>query len=132
MIRVLGILALCVLLGGCFASSSEVKARLGQDYIGKNVDTLVTQWGPPTSVFKMNSGESAYLWQLSSETGISIDRNGDGTAKTYACKVNVIASPVGIVTRLDTEDYKAGGGVLMAVGALGSMCAQRLGIKQQG
>jgi hypothetical protein len=57
--RVVGIVALCAALGGCAASAPEVRARLGQEYIGKNVDTLVVQWGPPTSMFKMNSGEAS-------------------------------------------------------------------------
>jgi hypothetical protein len=46
--RYLGILALCVALCGCAASRQEVVSRLGQEYIGKNIDALVVQWGPPT------------------------------------------------------------------------------------
>jgi hypothetical protein len=60
-----------------------------------------------------------------------VDR-GYGSAKTYACKVTVIASPTGIVTQLNTEDYTAGQGILGMVGAYGSMCGQRLGMKPQG
>jgi hypothetical protein len=46
--------------------------------------------------------------------------------------VNVIASPTGVIEQLDTEDYKAGTGILSAVGALGSMCGERLKMKPQG
>ena len=53
--RKFAILALCGVLGGCFATGEEVKARLGQEYVGKNVDALVIKWGPPTSSFGMNS-----------------------------------------------------------------------------
>ncbi|WP_407155145.1 hypothetical protein [Bradyrhizobium sp. STM 3557] len=51
---------------GALLPAPKVRARLGQEYIGKNVDTLVMQWGPPTSTFRMNSGEGSYVWQLSS------------------------------------------------------------------
>jgi hypothetical protein len=126
--------ALCAALGGCFATAPEVRNQLGQEYIGKNVDTLVRQWGPPTSTFKMNSGESSYVWQLSAVTDIAMN-NGVGSAATYACKVSVIASPTGIVTQLNTEDYNPGGsgliGLAGTMGAYGSMCGQRLGIQRQ-
>ena len=42
--RVFAILVLAATLGGCFAGGQEVRARLGQEYIGKNVDALVVQW----------------------------------------------------------------------------------------
>lgn len=108
--RFLGVAALCALLVGCAASKQEVVAKLGDQFIGKNVDALVLQFGPPTSVFKMNSGQSSYIWQLSAVTDIATDR-GYGTASTRYCKVSVIASPTGIVTQLDTEDQNAGVGI---------------------
>jgi len=133
--RLVWVLALCVPLGGCFASAPEVRSQLGSEYIGKNVDALVRQWGPPTSMFRMNSGEGSYVWQLAATTDIAISNNGTGSASTYACKVSVIASPTGIVTQLNTEDYNPGGGsgllgLAGAMGAYGSMCAQRLGIQR--
>jgi hypothetical protein len=123
-------------LGGCAASAPEVRARLGQEYIGKNVDALVVQWGPPTSMFRMNSGEGSYVWQLSAVTNMTI-RDGNGSAATSYCKVSVIASPAGVITQLSTEDSNSGVGsgllgVAGALGAYGSMCGQRLGMKSQG
>lgn len=56
---VLALIAL--LLVGCAASRQEVAAHLGDQYVGKNVDTLVVQFGPPTSTFKMNSGQTSYV-----------------------------------------------------------------------
>jgi hypothetical protein len=114
----------------CAASKQEVVARLGDKYIGQNVDALVVQFGPPTSVFRMNSGQSSYIWQLSAVTDIAADR-GFGTASTRYCKVSVIASPTGIVQQLNTEDQNAGGGVPGLLGVYGSMCGQRLGMKPQ-
>lgn len=130
--RVFGVVALCAALGGCAASAPEVRARLGQEYLGKNVDVLVMKWGPPASNFRMNSGQASYVWQLSTETAVSMDKYGNGSAKTYACKVSVIASPTGVIQQLDTEDPTAGYGLLGVMGAYGSMCGERLGMKPQG
>ncbi|BAM89793.1 hypothetical protein S58_38020 [Bradyrhizobium oligotrophicum S58] len=130
--RWLGVVAICAVLGGCAASAPEVRARLGQEYVGKNVDTLVMKWGPPTSSFRMNSGQSSYVWQLATEMGVSMDKYGNGSARTYACKVSVVASPTGTIEQLNTEDPNAGDGLLGVVGAYGSMCGERLGMKPQG
>jgi hypothetical protein len=88
MMTVLAVLA----LAGCAATKQEVSDNLGNRFVGKNVDTLVSEFGPPASTFRMNSGELAYVWQLSGITYINTD-NGSGTAKTNYCKVNVISSP---------------------------------------
>jgi hypothetical protein len=128
--RFLSVGALCLGLVGCAASQQEVVTRLGAEYIGQNVDTLVVKFGPPTSTFKMNSGQSSYIWQLSAVTDIAADR-GYGTASTRYCKVSVIASPAGVVQKLDTEDQNAGVGVPGLLGVYGSMCGQRLGMRPQ-
>jgi hypothetical protein len=124
--RILGLIMLCIALGGCAASRQEVATRLGQEYVGQNVDALVVRFGPPTSTFKLNNGQSSYHWQLSAVTNINVDR-GNGTATTQYCKVTVLASPAGIITQLDTEDTNVG-----VLGVYGSLCGQRLGIKPQG
>ncbi len=134
--RILGIVALAVALCGCAASKQEVAARLGDQYIGKNVDALVSQFGPPATTFRMNSGETAYLWQLAAETDIAVssDKYGSsGSAKTYYCKVKVIASSTGIVTKLTTEDSSGTGGLLGLAGVdiYGSVCANHLGMPRQ-
>lgn len=72
----------------------------------------------------MNSGETAYVWQLSSVTDIDTDR-GVGSARTRVCRVNVIASQTGVVNKLTTEDYNRG-----ILGIYGSVCSQHLGIKR--
>jgi hypothetical protein len=84
----------------------------------------------------MNSGERAYLWQLAAETDIDIssDKYGSsGSAKTHYCKVNVIASSTGIVTKLTTEDSSGTGGLLGLAGVdiYGSVCANHLGMPRQ-
>jgi hypothetical protein len=79
----------------------------------------------------MRSGEMAYSWQLSSETDINTYR-GSGTAQTNYCKINVVSSPAGIVTKLTTEDVSGTAGVLGVAGVdfYGSLCAKRLGIQR--
>jgi hypothetical protein len=83
---------------------------------------MVAQFGPPTSSFKMNSGETSYMWQLTSQTDINVYR-GSGTAQTYFCKVDVIASPTGVVSKITTEDSSNLYGE--------SLCAKRLGLERQ-
>lgn len=56
--RVLGIVVLGAALAGCAASRLEVATRLGDQYVGQNVDALVIKFGPPASTFKMNSGDT--------------------------------------------------------------------------
>ena len=126
----LGIIAICIALGGCAASKQEVVARLGDQYIGQNVDGLVLQFGPPASVFKLNSGQSSYVWQLTAVTDIAVDR-GYGQASTRYCKVSVITSPTGVVQQLNTEDSNAGYGLPGVIGVYGSICGQRLRMKPQ-
>jgi len=134
-VRFLLVCAFCVFLGGCFASSQEVREKLGDEYVGKSVDALVLKFGPPASQFKMSTGETSYLWQLSSHTNVDAtrDRYGiSGTATTKFCKLNVIASPNGMVTKLATEDGSTGR--TEAIGNFdihGSVCAHYMGIRKQ-
>ncbi|MGY2906976.1 hypothetical protein [Bradyrhizobium sp. URHC0002] len=122
--------ALCAALMGCAASREEVATRLGAQYVGQNVDALVVKFGPPASTFKMNSGDTSYIWQLGNQTNIYTDR-GSGIASTEFCKVSVIASKTGVVSQLNTEDSNAGGGLGAAIGMYGSICANRLGMERQ-
>lgn len=119
--RFSGVVALgaALVLGACAASRQEVATRLGEQFIGQNVDALVVQFGPPTTMFKMNNGGGSYLWQLTSITDVAIDR-GYGQAQTRFCKVSVITTPTGIVSQLNTEDSNAGAGIGGVVGAFGS------------
>jgi hypothetical protein len=128
--RILGIVVLCAALGGCAASREEVSERLGEHYIGQNVDALVIDFGPPASTFKMNSGDTSYIWQLGNQTN-AVGGNGAAIASTRFCKVSVVASKTGIVTLLNTEDSNAGGGIGAAVGMYGSLCANRLGMQRR-
>lgn len=120
----------CLLLSGCFAAREEVAARLGDQFIGQNVDALVMQWGPPASTFKMNSGGNSYVWQLAARTDIAVNQ-GYGSMATRVCKVTIATDDRGIVRQLNTEDSSASTGIYGAMGVGGSICAQRLGIQRQ-
>jgi len=120
--RKLGIVALCVVLGGCGTTSQEAAQRLGAYYIGKSTDLLVKDFGPPGSTYKLQSGELSMIWQLDAVTSIRGD-DSRATARTRYCKVSVIADLRGTVTDLKTED---------ADSIYGSICALRLGIQHQG
>jgi len=128
----LAVPAVIAALCGCAATKQEVSEQLGERFIGKNADALVAEFGPPASTFRMNSGEMAYVWLLGAVTTFNTDRSG-GVARTYHCKVSVISSPRGIVTKLTTEDASGTGGVLGLVGVdvYGSICAQRLGMPRR-
>lgn len=60
----------------------------------------------------------------------NVDR-GSGSARTNACKVNVVASPTGEIQQLDTEGSRAGDGILSMVGTTGGICGVRLKVKPQ-
>jgi hypothetical protein len=47
------------------------------------------------------------------------------------CEVNAVVSKDSIVTQLNTDDSNAGRGIAGMIGAGGSVCAHRLGIKHQ-
>ena len=115
-------IALCAVgLAGCAATGAQVLDRLGSHYVGKNVDELVAEFGPPANTFKMHSGDSSYVWQLTSSTNIDTYK-GSGTAQTFFCEINVVASPTGIVSKISTEDSQNLYGE--------SLCAKRLGMKR--
>ncbi|MCA6097114.1 hypothetical protein [Bradyrhizobium australafricanum] len=82
--RLLSVAAAGAVLAGYAASKQEVVARLGDQYIGQNVDRLVVQFGPPTSTFRLNGGQSSYVWQLSAVTDIATDRGWVPRARAIA------------------------------------------------
>ena len=130
--RTLCIVAICVMLGGCAASAPEGWEQPGQEYVGRHVDALMAKWGPPTSTLRMKNGQISYIWQLATEMSADLVRTGSGSTGTYACKVNVVASPTGIVEQIQTEDYQAGKGLLSFAGTAGNMCGERLDLRRLG
>jgi hypothetical protein len=118
--------ARALVLASCAAIKQEVIQQLGAQYVGKNVDVLVAQFGPPAATFKMNNGATSYQWQLSN-LSIAEGRRGSATGQTIYCKLSVIAAPNGIISQLNTEDSDLMDGPIN----VGSICARRLGIERQ-
>ena len=107
---------------GLLRYTVDVRDRLSATYVGKSIDQIVVEFGPPKATFKLSSGDTSYLWEI----GAAIDINtykGSGDAQTFYCRLKVIASPRGIVSDISTEDSSNGYGE--------SFCARRLGIRRQ-
>jgi hypothetical protein len=107
--------------GSQIANRQEFTQHMQNSFVGKKVDDIVSTPGPPTSSFKMTSGETAYQWQIAK---VSAENNGSwGPGIDLFCKVNAVASPAGIVTNLKTEDASSS-----FSGA--SLCATKLRMSQ--
>jgi hypothetical protein len=146
--RILEIIALCAALGGCAAPWQEVgsTSRLGDQFVGKNVSSLVPQFGKPVSRKKMDNDQTSYVWELEAATDLADDRRidtghaglyGDGHTPGYMsddprlCKLSVTVSPEGIITQVVTEDQNGTGAPSVTLGFNGSVCAQRLRAKSR-
>ncbi len=77
--KILAVIFGAMWLVGCAATANDVRDRLGTRYVGLNVDALVAEFGPPATTFKMNNGDTSYLWQLGATTNIDTYK-GSGTA----------------------------------------------------
>lgn len=141
--RIPGIAALCVALAGCAGSPQGVAStsQYGNQFVGKDIDALVTQIGRPTRSKKMDDGQHSYVWELPA-TAASVSEQrlqsaygglyGDGSTPGYIsddprlCKVSVMTSADGIITQLNAEDSNGTGASSMTLGFNASICAQRL------
>jgi hypothetical protein len=144
--RILKIVALCAVLGGCAGAAQPQAGAASHDgqFIGQNVTSFAAQYGPPTSSKRMDDGQGSYVWQL--DTVSAPDRwvdtgpgglYGDGHTPGYIsddprfCKVKIITSPDGIITQFNTEDSNGTGAPAMTLGINGSVCAKRLRTQPQ-
>jgi hypothetical protein len=145
--RILKILGLCAALGGCAGSTQSpqgIPVRSGDRFIGQNVDALVAQIGRPTSSKRIDDGQASYVWELAARTGEAANQRiqtadgglyGDGSTPGYIsddprlCKISVVTSPEGTITKLTAEDSNGTGAPALTVGLSKSICAQRLGAK---
>jgi hypothetical protein len=144
--RILEIVALCAALGGCAGAQQEAASasRLGDQFIGKDVNALVAQIGRPASSKRLDDGQASYVWELPAVTASAGERwintgdgglYGDGHTPGYMsddlrfCRVSATASPEGIVTQLKAEDSNGTGAPAVTLGFNGSICAKRFGTK---
>jgi len=146
--RILEIVAVCAVLGGCAAPGQEAAStsRLGDQFVGKNASSLVPRFGKPVSRDKTDNGQTTYVWELDTATDSPDDRRtdtgdaglyGDGHTPGYMsddprlCKMSVTVSPEGVITQVVTEEHNGTGAPTRTLGILGGVCAQRLGAKSR-
>ena len=127
--RILGIVILSVTLAACGISPG------GRDASRRSICRAERRRArnevrPGREHFQNGQRRHFLHWQLGDQTNIYTDR-GSGIASTNYCKVSVIASKIGIVSQLNTEDANAGGGVAGALGMYGSICAHWLRLERQ-
>ena len=145
--RMASTMLLCALLGGCSlsvprpAEAPVSAARPADQFVGKNIDTLVAQLGPPTRSQPLDNDQTSYVWQI--ETPIETPPPtgagglyGDGNSPGYVsegysafCRVNVVATNNGVITQANTEESNGTGtpnGFLRS----GTVCQQRLKAKR--
>jgi hypothetical protein len=134
--RLASTMLLCAVLGGCSLSMPSISmpslsasheapasaARPAEQYVGKNLDTLVAQWGPPKKSQPLDNDQTSYVWQFETAdealppTGDGGIVYGDGWSPGYVssgyspfCRVNVVASSDGVITQATTEESNGTG-----------------------
>lgn len=145
--RNLAIVVICAALGGCWASGQDAAntARPNDQFVGKNVDAVVARFGKPSGRKRLDNDQMFYVWELAAleQSGEQKAASGDGglygdgrtpglmSDDPRFCKISVTASPEGIVTQFSAEDFNGTGAPARTFGLIGSVCAQRTGIRPQ-
>ena len=152
---------LCAVLGGCSVSMPSISmpslpsisasreapvsaARPAEQYVGKNLDTLVAQWGPPKRSQPLDNDQTSYVWQFETNdevlppTGDGGIVYGDGLSPGYVssgyspfCRVTVVASADGVITQANTEESN-GTGTPNGYIRGGNICQKQLRAKSRG
>src|ERR1700742_2151311 len=83
--RVLKIAVLCVGLGGCWTSGQDVATspRYGDQFVGKNVDAVVTKLGKPRGRKKMDGDQMTYFWEFAAADLPANQRSHTGQGGLY-------------------------------------------------
>ena len=139
--RILKIMGLCAVLGGCWTSGQDVatSARYGDEFVGKNVDAVVAKLGKPRGRKKMDGDQVTYFWEFAAGDLPANQKSYTGQGGLYGdgqtpgamsedlriCRVSVVTSPEGIVTQFSAEDSN-GTNARMALGSAGGFCSQKL------
>jgi len=155
--RIASTVLLCTVLGGCslsmpsismpsLSSSAEAPvsaARPAEQYVGKKLDTLIAQFGPPKRSQPLDNDQTSYVWQFDATddglppTGAG-GLYGDGWSPGYVsdgyspfCRVTVVASADGVVTQANTEESN-GTGTPNGFIRSGNICQKQLRTKSRG
>jgi len=103
------LLTIAAIVGCTTARKSEFENSLNS-WVGKPKDSLVESWGPPHSVYQMNSGDEMLTYQES--RSLTIVQPMPGTRGFYAAPVNRSCQTTFIVSRegvIDRWQYKGNG-----------------------
>lgn len=133
-------IALSITLGGCWTSGQTATPARSDQFVGQNVDAVVSRFGQPTGRKKTDNDQMLYVWELPSLDWSGNKKThsgsgglyGDGQTPGYmsddsrSCKLSVTTSPEGIVTQVSAEDSNGTGAPTMTLGFAGGVCAQRL------
>ncbi|MGO8908038.1 MAG: hypothetical protein ACLQDM_01720 [Bradyrhizobium sp.] len=121
-------------------------SRLGDQFVGQNVTSIVTRFGKPISRSKTDNDQTSYVWDLDDSVEPAVNHRiqaaagglyGDGETPGYMtddprfCKMTVTVSREGIVTQVVAEEQNGTGAPSVSLGFNGSICAQRLRAKPQ-
>lgn len=126
--RIIRFILLCTVLGGCSLSIPRPPeptlsaARPADQFVGKNLDVLVAQLGPPSRSSPSDNDQTTVVWQFEAPTGTPPVEGpgglyGDGNAPGYVsegyspvCRITaVVSTSSGIVTQANTEESNGTG-----------------------
>lgn len=126
--RTIQLILFCAALGGCSSSiprqpeAALSTARPADQFVGKNLDALVAQLGPPTGSLPSDNDQTTVVWQFEAPTGAppvegAAGLYGDGNAPGYVsegyspfCRITAIVSTSsGVVTQAHTEESNGTG-----------------------
>jgi len=115
-------------------------ARPADQLVGKNLDALIAQLGPPARSSSADSDQTTIVWQFETPTGTppttgSGGLYGDGGSPNYVsqgyspfCRITAIVSTsTGIVTQASMEESNGTGASMLRRGE--SICSQHLRAK---
>ena len=96
--QIFALLAICMLYGcgNPQAVRDEVQTKLNAGNVGKSVDQMVLNFGPPKATASLNNGDKIFDWYL----GSTLDDNG----AEHHCTIRVVANSKGIVQKVTTID----------------------------
>jgi hypothetical protein len=60
---ILALLAIAFAAGGCTTTAHEAAEMFCSDYIGKPISSRIAAYGPPTSVYRINSSQVGYVFK---------------------------------------------------------------------
>lgn len=65
---ILALLAAAFSVGGCTTATYEPAEMSCSDYIGKPISSRIAAYGPPTSVYRINSTQVGYVFEAKTTT----------------------------------------------------------------